>query len=106
MVRRDYNNPDHLMFTFPGINRFNFMVVHEVKEELEKIHVQKKMKITLDMNEIHFVDSAGFDFLVKMVQEAEICDFEFEMIHVLPDVTELIKLLQLEDILGKYEYTT
>ena len=94
------------MFTFPGTKRFNFIVVHEVEEELRKIPVQRKMKITLDMDEIHFVDSAGFDFLVKMVQESQICNFEFEMIHVLPDVTELIKLLQLEDILGTYEYTT
>jgi anti-anti-sigma regulatory factor len=46
------------------------------------------------------VDSEGFDFLVKMARDAEQCRFEFELTHRLPEVTELIELLHLEEVLG------
>ena len=100
MVKKDFISEKHLMFSFPEIRRFSFMVAREVRKDLDALAVLRDMKITLNMEAIHFVDSQGFDFLVKMARDAESCRYEFEMIHVLPEVTELIRLLHLEEVLG------
>ncbi len=100
MIKKDFITDKHLIFSFPDVKRFSFMVAREVRKEMEGIEVLKDMKITLNMEAIHFVDSEGFDFLVKMARDAEQCRFEFELTHLLPEVTELIELLHLEEVLG------
>jgi anti-anti-sigma regulatory factor len=100
MVKKDFITEKHLMFSFPEEKRFSFLVAREVKREMERLQVLRDMKITFNMKAIHFVDSEGFDFLVGMVREAESCHYEFEMIHILPEVVELIRLLHLEEVLG------
>ncbi len=105
MVKKDFISEKHLMFSFPEIRRFSFMVAREVRKEMETLNVLRDMKITLNMEAIHFVDSEGFDFLVGMARDAESCHYEFEMIHILPEVVELIRLLNLEEVLGTGPYT-
>ena len=105
MIKKDFINGHHLVFSFPEEFRFSFMVAQEMQKEMIQIPEMRNMKITLDMEKIHFVDSAGFDFLVGMARQAESCRFDFELIHVLPDVTELIRLLHLENVLGTGETT-
>ena len=100
MIKKDQISEKHLMFSFPDDKRFSFLLAREVKKELERIPLLRGMKITVDMMTIHFVDSQGFDFLVGMAKNAEKCMYEFEMIHVRPEVDELIRLLNLEDVLG------
>jgi len=103
MVKKDFISEKHLMFSFPDVRRFSFMVVREVRRELEALAVLQDMKITLNMEAIHFVDSEGFDFLVGMARDAESCRYEFELIHIQPEVTELVRLLNLENVLGTGE---
>ncbi len=105
MVKKDFIGEGHLLFSLPGINRLNLMVAREMRTELNNIPEKGEMKITLDLEGIHFIDSTGFDFLVETARKAELCRFDFELIHVLPEVTELIKLLHLENILGTGETT-
>ena len=100
MVKKDFITEKHLMFSFPEEKRFSFLVAREVKRDMERLQVLRDMKITFNMEAIHFVDSQGFDFLVGMAREAEQCRFAFELIHLHPEVTELIELLHLEDVLG------
>ncbi len=100
MIKKDQISAKHLMFSFPEDNRFSFLLAREVRQELEGIPVLRDMKITVNMGTIHFVDSQGFEFLVGMAKNAEKCMYEFEMIHVQPEVDELIRLLNLEDVLG------
>ncbi len=105
MIKKDFINGHHLLYSFPGISRFSFLIAREMKDELSRIPDLEDMLITLDLERIHFIDSAGFDFLVNLAKQAESCRFELELIHVLPEVTELIKLLHLENILGTGETT-
>ncbi len=105
MIKRNFISENHLVFSFPEETRFSFLVAREMRKEMLRIPEKENMKITLDLSRIHFVDSAGFDFLVNMAREAERCRFEFELIHVLPEVTELVRLLNLENILGTGEST-
>ncbi len=100
MIKKDYLSEKHLMFSFPEERRFSFLVAREVRKELDSLPLLRDMKITFNMDTIHFVDSQGFDFLVTMAKEAESCRYEFEMIHLLPEVVELIRLLHLEEVLG------
>jgi len=100
MIKKDQISAKHLMFSFPEDNRFSFLLAREVRKELDDIPVLRDMKITVNMETIHFVDSQGFDFLVGMAKNAERCMYKFEMIHIMPEVDELIRLLQLEDVLG------
>jgi len=103
MIKKDFIGENHLVFSFPEEKRFSFLVAREMRNEMLRIPEKKDMKITIDLERIHFVDSAGFDFLVDMVREAERCQFDFELVHVLPEVTELVKLLHLENVLGLCE---
>ena len=100
MVKKDFITEKHLIFSFPEEKRFSFLVVRELRREMERLHVLRDMKITFNMEAIHFVDSQGFDFLVGMARDAEQCRFAFELIHLHPEVTELIELLHLENVLG------
>jgi len=89
-----------LVFSFPEEKRFSFLVAREVRKELDALPMLRDMKITFNMDAIHFVDSQGFDFLVSMARDAEACRYEFELTHLLPEVVELIRLLHLEEVLG------
>ncbi len=101
MIKKDIISEKHLMFSFPDDSRFSFLLAGEVRKELEAIRILRDMRITVNMETIHFVDSQGFDFLVEMARNAEQCMYKFEMIHILPEVHELIRLLELENILGE-----
>ncbi|MCD6201774.1 MAG: STAS domain-containing protein [Bacteroidales bacterium] len=105
MIRKDFIRENHLVFTFPEEKRFSFLVAREMRKEMSMVPEKEGLQITIDLEKIHFVDSAGFDFLVDMVREAEKCRFDFELVHVLPEVTELVRLLHLENILGTGETT-
>jgi len=82
---------------FPRISRLNLLISEAVRHQLSEKLEQPGTSITLDMDGIRFVDSAGFSMLLDMLNLARSAQGEFILANVHDEVIELISLMELDD---------
>lgn len=82
---------------FKRTQRLNTIISETVKSQLIRIVKKAGNTLILDFDGIHFIDSHGFDTLIKIGQTAKEHNSNFFLYNVSSDVMELINLMELQD---------
>ncbi|MCF8335389.1 MAG: STAS domain-containing protein [Bacteroidales bacterium] len=93
-----YNNNYYL--SFGEIDKFNVYNAKQVEQELMKYVKKPKVNVTLNLDDVSFIDSYAFETLLNVLRNAKINDTNFELAHVSQGAMELIKIMQLENVLN------
>jgi len=70
-----------------------------LSEQVNALEIQPGETLTIDLTGIQFIDTAGFEFLLSMMHDANNTGFRVEFINISPEVAELITLLNLEQLM-------
>ena len=84
------------ILSFHKTHRLNSMITESLREELFKIVSKPGRKVKLSMKGISFVDSAGFEVIMAVVNRASEVGSSFRICNVSGDVYELLKLMKLK----------
>jgi anti-anti-sigma factor len=82
--------------SFHKTNRLNSPMAESLREELFKIVSKPGRKVKLSMKGINFIDSAGFEVIMAVVNRASEVGSSFRISHVSGEVYELLKLMKLK----------
>lgn len=78
------------------VKRLNTLFSEIVKQQLQEILVEPETSVVFNLEEIRFIDTAGFEVLQEIAQWAKQHGNQFQLCNVTDDVKELIILLELE----------
>lgn len=92
---KEINN--NYIASFKRAQRFNTVISDTVKSQLGKIIKKPETTLVLDFNGIHFIDSHGFDTLIRLCDLARENKNSFYLYNVSSDVMELIHLMELQN---------
>ena len=91
---REINN--NYIVGFKRAQRLNTIISDLVKTQLLKLIKKSGTTLILDFQGIHFIDSHGFDTLIKITEVAKENSNAFYLYNVSSDVMELINLMELQ----------
>lgn len=91
-----YNNKYFL--SFQKTDKFNVYNAQQVEQELMEYVRKPSVSVTLNLNEVTFIDSSAFETLLNVLRNAKINNTNFELAHVSDGAMELIKVMQLENV--------
>lgn len=94
---------DIIVVKFNNIDRFNALISDPVKEDLKKIADKPGIKLILSLEGIKFIDSTGFGVFLSILKTANNNQGQFKICNITPQVMELFKLLQLQNVFELYE---
>jgi anti-anti-sigma factor len=70
----------------------------ETESQLIPLVKQQGTTLTLNLNGIKFIDSSGFEMLLSLYKTAKINNATLRLINVTDELTELIKLVELDHV--------
>ena len=79
--------------------RLNILIAEKVKNQLMQFLSLPNSIVTLNMSGIDFVDSASFEMLKDLNEQAKVHNCKFRLMNVNQDVLELIHLVEMEKVL-------
>lgn len=91
-----YNKKYYL--SFRDINKFNVYNAKQVEQELMEYVKKPEVSVTLNLDDVSFIDSYAFETLLNVLRNAKINNTNFELAHVSEGALELIKIMQLENV--------
>lgn len=91
-----YNNKFYL--SFHETDQFNLYNAKQVEVELMQYVSKPSVSVTLNLNEVSFIDSSAFETLLNVLRNAKINNTDFELAHVSEGAMELIKIMQLDNV--------
>jgi len=83
---------------FKEIDRFNINNAESIKLQLLPIIKQSGNCLTLDLENVSFIDSSGFQVLIALLKTAELYNSRLEVMNISSDLKELFDLLSLSDV--------
>ena len=86
-----------------SIKKFNALITEDSKKELNGMFDKPNTKLILNLEGIKYVDSSGFGVFLSVMKTANNNYGDFRICNVNPDVMELFKLLQLNNIFKIYD---
>jgi anti-anti-sigma factor len=87
------------IFSFPDTNRFDNSVSEELEERINRLVKKNKCMIVLNLKGILFIDSRGFELLVRMAKITEENNYSFGICNVSDEVKELISIMDFNEVL-------
>lgn len=84
------------------LSKLNTLFTGMIESQLTEILCEERKTLYFDLEKIKFIDSAGFDMIVRISEKAQECGTEFILCNITEEVKELIQLLKLEEKL-KFE---
>ena len=91
-----YNNKYYL--SFREIDKFNVYNAKQVEKELMQYVNKPEVSVTLNLDDVKFIDSYAFETLLNVLRNAKINNTDFRLAHVSDGAMELIKVMQLENV--------
>ena len=85
------------------VNRLNTLFSELVKQQLQELVEEPRTSVIFNLEEIRFIDTAGFRVLQEITEHAARFGSQFKLCNVTDDVKELIILLELE---GSFTFCT
>jgi len=79
-------------------NRLTATIAPEIKSPLTDALKKKGVSLTLDLNNIKFIDSTGIGVLISALKTARQHNSNFVLCSVQDDVMSLLKLMKLDQI--------
>ncbi len=83
---------------FENTDRINATIAQEVKEKLTDALVNANYNLTLDLNNIKFIDSSGIGVLISALKTSRQNDGTFILKAVQEDVMSLLSLMKLDKV--------
>jgi anti-anti-sigma factor len=78
------------------VNKLNTLFSELVKQQLIELVEECGTSVVFNLEEIHFIDSSGFDVLLEVSDRARELGSQLKLCNITDDVRELIILLELE----------
>ena len=78
------------------VNKLNTLFSELVKKQLIELVEEPGTSVVFNLEEIHFIDSSGFDVLLEVSDRAREVGSQLKLCNITDDVRELIVLLELE----------
>jgi stage II sporulation protein AA (anti-sigma F factor antagonist) len=78
-----------------NVQKLNLFVSEEIKAELLKIFQHLNIKMLINMEDVHFLDSSGFAVLLSVSKEAEKMDGQIIFCNLRESAQHLFEVLQL-----------
>lgn len=97
MITVDHIENTYLV-SFFNMNKLNVLNAKETESQLLPLVNQQDSNLTLNLNGIKFIDSAGFETLLSLYKTAKINNANLRLINVSEDLVELIKLVELDQV--------
>jgi anti-sigma B factor antagonist len=91
-----HNNKYYL--SFREVDEFNVYNAKQVEKELMQYVKKPDVSVSLNLNDVTFIDSSAFETLLNVLRNAKINNTDFELAHVSEGAMELIKVMQLENV--------
>ncbi|MFP4620418.1 MAG: STAS domain-containing protein [Bacteroidales bacterium] len=91
-----YNKKFYL--SFGEIDKFNVYNAKQVEKELMEYVQKPEVRVTLNLDNVKFIDSYAFETLLNVLRNAKINNTDFELAHISDGAMELIKVMQLENV--------
>ena len=82
------------------VNRLNTLFSELVKEQLKELVEEPGISVIFNLEGIRFIDTSGFDVLLRVTDHARLYGSEFKLCNLTDDVKELMVLLELEEELA------
>ncbi|MBN2350804.1 MAG: STAS domain-containing protein [Bacteroidales bacterium] len=90
----EYKN--NLILKFKNISRLDILNMYQIKSEIFDLIKKGDRNIILDLDEIQFIDSAAFQALIGLLNFAAERNIEFYVTNMSAEVSELVRLVNLE----------
>ena len=85
------------------VNKLNTLFSELVKQQLIELVEESGTSVVFNLEDIHFIDSSGFDVLMEVSDRAREVGSQFKLCNITDDVRELLILLELE---GRFDCLT
>jgi len=85
------------------VNRLNTLFADLVKEQLMELVEEPGVSVVFNLDDIHFIDSSGFDVLLAVSDRARELGSQFSLCNITDDVRELILLMGVE---GRFTFVS
>ena len=79
------------------VNKLNTLFSGLVKQQLMELVEESGASVVFNLDDIHFIDSSGFDVLLEVSNRARDFGSQFRLCNVTDDVRELLVLMELEN---------
>ncbi len=79
------------------VNKLNTLFSELVNQQLRELVEEPGVTVVFNLEDIRFIDSAGFDVLLEISDRAREVGSHFKLCNISEEVAELIKLTELED---------
>jgi anti-anti-sigma factor len=79
------------------VNKLNILFSELVKQQLTELVEDAGVRVLFNLEDIRFIDSAGFDVLLEISDRAREVGSQFKLCNITEEVAELIQLTELED---------
>ena len=97
MLQVEQYNSSYFL-SFRDTDKFNIHNAREVERELMKYVQKPSARVTLNLNEVTFIDSSAFETLLNVLRTAKINNTTFQLANISEGAMELIKVMQLENV--------
>ena len=97
MVALSYVNDRETVVSFRGVNRLCNGIGGDLVQKVTESLKSHNMLMYLDLRDIHFIDSSGFDSLVQIKGEVAKTNSELKLCNISEEVLELFEMMNLDD---------
>lgn len=97
MITVDHIENTYLV-SFFNTTKLNVLNAKETESQLTPLISNSGTILTLNLNGIKFIDSSGFEMLLSLYKAAKINNATLRLINVSDELTELIKLVELDQV--------
>jgi anti-anti-sigma factor len=78
------------------VNKLNTLFSDLVKQQLMELVEEPGVSVIFNLEDVHFIDSSGFDVLLEVAGRARKAGSQFKLCNITDDVRELLALMKLE----------
>jgi len=84
--------------SFYNVSRLNILNANEIEQKVLPIIHNQGTHLIMNFSGIKFIDSTGFEMLLKIYRTSRINNSTFDFINISDEIKELFKLVELEKI--------
>lgn len=84
--------------SFNNVSRLNIINSVEIENQLLDLTNKQGSNLVLNLSEIKFIDSAGFESLLKVYRSAKMNNTSLKLSNVSAEANELLKLVELDKV--------
>jgi len=84
--------------SFNNIPKLNIINSKEIESQLIDLTRKEGTGLVLNLSEIKFIDSAGFESLLNIYRSAKMNNSSFRLMNVSDEAFELLKLVELDKV--------